>query len=133
MVRRTRRLQDITPRTGAGINQRRVPQFLPNREINFAPFALGVRRERSAHVGPFIPLQAKPVKIFDDGIAKLCPTPIIIQIFDPENELSIALAGPFLGAPERHRVADVNVTRRRWGNAATVGNFRFQIGDFRLA
>jgi hypothetical protein len=133
MVRRTGGFKNIAPRTGAGINQRRVAQFLPRREIDFAPFTLDVGRKCAANVRSFIPSQSKPAKVFDDGVAKFCRAPIVIQIFDSENELSTALLSAFLGAPEGDGMANMKITRRRGRNAAAIRNFRFQISDFRLA
>jgi hypothetical protein len=78
-------------------------------------------------------LQSKPAEIFGDRVTKSCPTPIAIQIFDSENELSTALFGAFLRAPECDRMADMKITCRRWSDSAATGNFRFQIADFRLA
>jgi hypothetical protein len=73
------------------------------------------------------------VKVFDDGVAKSCRAPIVIQIFDSENELSTAPLRAFLGAPEGDGMANMKITRGRGRNAAAIGNFRFQIVDFRLA
>jgi hypothetical protein len=73
------------------------------------------------------------MKIIDDGVAKLRPASVVIQVFDSEDELSAGLASTFLRAPKRYRMADVQITRRRWGEAAAIGNFRFQNADFRLA
>jgi hypothetical protein len=133
MVRRAGGLKDITPRTGAGIKQRRVPQDLPGGQIGLASFTLDVRRERPANVRSLFPSQSKPMKVFDDGLPELRPASIAIQIFDSENELSIGLSSTFLCMPERDRVADMQKARRRRGDAAPIGNFRFQIADFRLA
>jgi len=57
-------------------------------------------------------LQSEPTEIFGDRVTKSWPTPIVIQIFDSKNELSTALLSAFLGAPERHRVSDMKITRR---------------------
>jgi hypothetical protein len=73
------------------------------------------------------------VKIFDDGVTKFCRAPISIQIFDSENELSAALLGAFLSAPEGDGMPRMKITCRRWGDSAAIGNFRFQITDLRLA
>jgi hypothetical protein len=80
-----------------------------------------------------IPLQSKPVKVIDDGVAKFCRAPIIIQIFDSENELSTVSLSAVLGAPEGDGMANMKITRGRGRNAAAIGNFRFQIVDSRLA
>ena len=94
---------------------------------------LEVRRERSANVGSFIPAQAKPAQILDDGIVKLRPAPVVIQIFDAKNQFPTALPSALLRAPERHRMPDMQIAGRGRGDAAAIGNFRFQIVDFRLA
>ena len=133
VVRRSGGLKNIPPGTGAGINQRRVAQFFPRGEIDLAPLTLDVRRKRSANVRSFIPSQSKPAKVFGDGVPEFRPASILIQVLDPENKRSASLAGALLRAPERDCVAGVQITRRRWRDAAAVGNFRFQIADFRLA
>jgi hypothetical protein len=133
MMRRAGGLKNIAPRTGAGINQRRVPQFLPRSEIDCAPFTLDVRRKRSAHVRTFIPSQSKPAQIFDDGVSEFCRTPIAVEIFNAEDQLSAVLFGAFLRAPEGDGMANMKITRRGGSDAAAIGNFRFQIADFRLA
>ena len=112
MVRCAGGLEDVTPRAGAGINQRRIAQFLPGGQIAFTPFTLDVRRKGSADVRSFIPAQSKPMKVFDDGITKLSPASIPIQIFDPENEPSASLSSAFLRTPKRYGVPDVQITSR---------------------
>jgi hypothetical protein len=52
------------------------------------------------------------VQVFDDGVAKFCRAPIVIQIFDSENELSTASLSAFLGAPEGDGMAGMKITRR---------------------
>ncbi len=133
MVRRGGGLKDVTPRAGAGIKQPRLSQVLPGGQIVFAPFTLRVRRKRSAHVQSFIPAQSKPMKILDDGVAILPSASVFIQVLDSENKFSGGLTGAFLRTPKRYRVPDVKITRRRWGDATAIRNFRFQIADFRLA
>jgi hypothetical protein len=133
MVWRTGGLKNIAPRTGTGINQRRVPQFPPRGKIDFAPLALDVRRKRSAQIRPFIPTQSEPAQIFDDGVSKFFRAPIAIEIFDAEDQLSVALFSAFLRAPESAGVTEMKISRRGRCDAAAVGNFRFQIADFRLA
>jgi hypothetical protein len=73
------------------------------------------------------------MKVCDDGVAKFCRAPIVIQIFDSENELSTVPLSAFLGAPEGDGMANMKITRRRRRNAAAIGNFGFQIVNFRLA
>ena len=52
------------------------------------------------------------MKVFDDGITKLSPASIPIQIFDPENEPSASLSSAFLRTPKRYGVPDVQITSR---------------------
>jgi hypothetical protein len=133
MVRRPGGLKNIPTRTSAGINQRRVPQFPPRGKIDLAPLALDVGRKRSAQIRPFVPTQSEPTQIFDDRVSKFCRAPIAIEIFDPEDQLSVALFSAFLRAPESTGVTEMKITCRGRCDAAAVGNFRFQIAYFRLA
>ncbi len=133
MMRRIGGLKDITAGTVAGINQGRVPQFLPRGKIDFAAFTLDIRRKRSADIRSFIPSQSKPAEIFDDGGSKFRRAPIAVEIFNPENQLSAVFFGAFLRPPEGEGMAEMKVTRRGGSDAAAIGNFRFQIVDFRLA
>lgn len=52
------------------------------------------------------------MKVFHDGVAKLRPTSIPIQILKSENELPASLSSAFLRAPKRYGVPDVQITRR---------------------
>jgi hypothetical protein len=126
-------LENITPRTSAGINQRSVPQFLPGREIVSAPLTLDIRSKCPTQIRPFIPSQSKPAEIFDNGRSKFCRTSIAVEIFNPEDESSIVLLRAFLRAPESEGVAEMKITRRRRSNAAAIRNFGFQMADFSLA
>src|SRR5438874_12869576 len=100
MMRCEGRLKHIAPRADAGIDQRCVAQFLPLSEIDFTAFTLEVGRKGAANVRPFIPAQTKPVKVIDNGVTKFRRTPIVIQIFNSENESATVLVSAFLGAPE---------------------------------
>jgi hypothetical protein len=73
------------------------------------------------------------MKIFDDGIAKFGRTPIAVEILNPQDQSSTVLFSTLLRAPEGDGMAKMKITRRGRRNAAAVGNFRFQISDFRLA
>jgi len=120
VMRRTRGLKHILPRTGAGIDQRRITQSLPRREINLAPFALDVRRKRPGEVRPFIPLQSKPAKVFDESVTKFPPATISIQIFNSKHQFPTVRLRTFLRAPKSHRVPQMKIARGRWGEAAAV-------------
>jgi hypothetical protein len=133
MMRRASRLEHILSRTPARIDQRSVPQLFPSGEIKCAPLALHIRAKAAADVRPFVPAQAEPAQVFDDGVAKFRTATHRIEILDPKNKRAAVLFGAFLRAPESDGVSDMEITGRRWGDPAAVGNFRFQIGDFRLA
>jgi hypothetical protein len=94
---------------------------------------LHIRRKRSANVRSFIPMQSKPAQIFDNGVPKFRRATIMIEIFDTEDQLSAVLVRAFLRPPESNGVAEMKITRGRRSNAATIGNFRFQISDLGLA
>jgi hypothetical protein len=94
---------------------------------------LHVRRKRSAQIRPFIPTQSEPTQIFDNGVSKFRRAPIAIEIFDAEDQWSAVLCGAFLRPPESDGVTEMKITCRGGGDTAAVGNFRFQIADFRLA
>jgi hypothetical protein len=81
----------------------------------------------------FIPSQSKPAQVFNDGVAEFRRAPIVIQVLDAENELATTPLSAFQGAPEGDGMAKMKITCRRWGDSAAIGNFRFQIADFRLA
>jgi hypothetical protein len=40
------------------------------------------------------------MKVLDDGVAKLSPASILIQVLDPENEFSASLSSAFLRTPK---------------------------------
>ena len=73
------------------------------------------------------------MQIFHDGVAKFRRAPVAIEILDPKNESPALLFGAFLGPPESDGMPEMKITRRRWGNAAAIGKFRFQFLGLRLA
>jgi hypothetical protein len=73
------------------------------------------------------------MQIFHDGVPKFRQAPVAIEIFDPKNNLSAVLFSALPGPPEGDRVSEMKVTRRRWGNATAIGNFRFQFAELSLA
>ena len=80
----------------------------------------GDRAQRRRQCRPFIPAQTKPVKVFNDGLTKFSRAPVGIQILDSENELSAALSGAFLSAPEGDGMPQMKITCRRWGDSAPI-------------
>lgn len=131
MMRRVGGLKYIAPRAGAGINQPRVSQFLPPREIECAALALEVGPKGAVSVRALIPAQSEPMKVFNDRVAKFDGASIGIQIFDSENELSTSLR-TILGAPEGDGMTKMKIACRRRGDSAAIRNFGFQMADFRL-
>jgi len=80
-----------------------------------------------------VPAQSEPAQIVDNGGPKFGRATIAIEIFDPQDQASLVLGSAFLRAPKGDRVTEMEITRRRRSDPAAVGNFRFQIADFRLA
>ena len=98
-----------------------IAQFFPRLEIERAPFTLQDRR--------FRPTQTEPLQVLLHCLAKFRPAPVAIEIFHPQHECAGALAAPLLRAPERERVAGVQVTGGRRRKAAAIGNLRFQFAQ----
>src|SRR5260370_26906575 len=65
IVRCARRLRQLFPRTGAGINKFAVTQLFPSRQMEFAPLALRVCRVSPSAVRTFIPVDAQPAQVFE--------------------------------------------------------------------
>jgi hypothetical protein len=97
-----------------------------------APLALHIRRKGPPDIGAFIPSQPEPIQIFDNRVAKFWTATRLVQIFNPQNNLTTRLTRSLLRLPECARMTDVKVSGRRRRESSSVGNFKFQISDFKF-
>jgi hypothetical protein len=71
------------------------------------PLALRVGRKRPAAIRPLGPLNSQPAQIFNHRLNEFSATPLWIQIFISENQLSAMLDSTLRRNPERARVPKV--------------------------
>ena len=98
--------------------------MFPSLEVERTTFAL--------QEGTFVPSQAKPSEVLENGFAKFRSATGAIQIFDSQNQSPVPGATALLRAPESQSMADVQIAGGRRRETAAIRNFRFQIQDFRL-
>ena len=79
--------------------------------VPLAPLRLRIRSGGSAHVRPFIPIEAQPLEIPHQCVAKARLAALDIRIFDAQNESTPALAGPQIAEKSGARVAEVQRSR----------------------
>ena len=101
-----------------------VTQMLPSLEVERATFAL--------QEGTFVPSQAKPSEVLENGFAKFRSATVAIQIFDSQNQSPVPRAAALLRAPESQGMAGMQIAGGRRRETAAIRNFRFQIQDFKL-
>ena len=123
-MRRAGRTRDITPRTTAGIDKAVVTQMFPRLEVERATFAL--------QEWAFVPLQAKPSEILENGFAKFRSATVAIQIFDSQDQSPVpgASSAPARARKSEHgRRADSLWATARDGRdkKLSIPNSRFQI------
>jgi len=75
--------------------------------------------------------KAEPAQIFGYRVAEFRPAARAIQIFDPKEKGSTVRATTLLRLPKRDRVANVQITSRRWSETAAISQF-VQNADFDL-
>src|SRR5262249_11368312 len=57
------------------------------------PIALPVGCERAAHVRTFLPVDAKPLKIFEELVFVACFAALEVGVFNPQDHGALHLAG----------------------------------------
>src|SRR5262249_29229214 len=78
---------------------------------------LAVRRERTAHVGAFVPIQAQPFQVFKELRLVAGFAALNVGVFDPENESAALLPREQPIEQRRAHVADVQLARGRRSKA----------------
>ena len=61
--------------------------------IAIQPLRLVVGGERTAHLGPFVPIDAQPMQAVEDRLQRLLDVPLLVGVVDPQNELAAMLPG----------------------------------------
>jgi hypothetical protein len=72
---------------------------------------LAVGSERAAQAGPFLPIEAKPAEVLDQGGQKVGSAPGAVKIFVAQDENAAVFSASFLGDPKGARVSKVQQAR----------------------
>ncbi len=139
-VRRAGGHLNILARTDAWIDESAGAEFLQRGKVGLLPLTLRVRPECPAAIGPFLPLKTEPTQVLEHGGDKVRFHALSIQIFVAQHQHAAPCLGPLLRCPESPCVAQVQVARRRRGEAAAIrcgagchvsgaGSGRIQIGS----
>ena len=106
-VGRGSRSGEFLSRAGAGINCAGVEKLLKHGAIERDTMTLGIGAEGTAAIRAFLPLQAKPVKVFQHGRDKFRAATVAIEVFVAENERAAMGLGALLRDPEGSSMAEM--------------------------
>ncbi len=120
LVRRGGGLEHIAPRMRAGEYPAGRMQLLEHGAIEREPFALAVRRKRSANIGAFLPGEPKPMQILDHRLGKIQPITRGIKIVAAQHERAPGVPGALRRDPKRSSVSEVQMSRRRGRESAAI-------------
>jgi hypothetical protein len=112
--------QDVLSGAAAGIDVTVGLEFFESSLIVCSPFALRIWPKWTAHIGSFVPAQAKPPQVCEHRIDEFRFTTGAIQIFVAHHEYASLRARALLCNPEGAGVAEVEETGRRRGEAAAI-------------
>lgn len=112
--------QHILPGTSTREEQAVGAKPLKSGAIERQSLALRIWRVRTAAVGAFLPANAKPAQILEHRADKLGATTGTVEIVVTKDELPLLRSGPLMRGPKSTRVPEVQVTRRRWREAAAI-------------
>src|SRR5687767_9898154 len=90
----------ILPRTLAGIDRTQTAQLFEYFAVERNSLALRVRREGSPDVRTFLPLKAKPKKIFEDAFHEFWFAATEVQILHPQHQGPTLLLRTLLCPPK---------------------------------
>ena len=83
--------------------------------------------------GTFVPSQAKPCEVLENGFAESRPAAVAVQVLDSQNQRPVPGAATLLCAPESQGVADVQIAGGRRRKTTAIGKFRLQFSRFQIA
>jgi hypothetical protein len=84
-MRRTRRRRNVGSRTGARINPLGGFELVESFAIHLQSFRLTIRRVSPANVRPFVPIEAKPMQVFDSLRRRSALDAGRIDVFHSQN------------------------------------------------
>ena len=113
---------DVFARTGAGINEAAQVKLLERRPVERKAFALLVGRKWATHVRSFLPVESKPVEVFEHGADELRLGARGVEILVAQDECAPVFARTFLGGPESQCVAEMEEARGRGREASAIGD-----------
>jgi hypothetical protein len=111
----------IFPRARTGINKISRAQFFKCVRVKIMPLTLHVRPERSGVVGAFVPGEAEPPGTFVHIRQKLGARTGRIEVFDAQNQDTIAGAGALLGSPKGAGMTEMQQAGRGGREPAAIG------------
>jgi hypothetical protein len=117
----------IFARTRARINKSAQLQFFQCHAIVRITLALIIRRERSADIRPFLPIEAEPPQVFEYRGSKLRLAARAVQVLVAQDQHAPRRSRPLLGHPESSRVSQMQIACGRRRNAAAIGRVLCQI------
>jgi hypothetical protein len=112
-VRRSDGSLDVLARTGAGINKVPGAQLIQCGAVKTHPFALVVGAEFAADIRPLAPYETEPAQILQHRLEEFHFETHGIHVFIAQNQRAAMGAGAFLRGPERSRMAEMQIARRR--------------------
>src|SRR5215831_7106681 len=112
--------QHILPRTGAGINQAGLLEFLESSAINRQAFALRIWLKRSAAVRSFLPIEPTPFQILIHCGQEFRFASRLIQVLVSQHQHALSFLCPLLRDPERPRMPNVKQACWRGSEASAI-------------
>ena len=114
------RRTDVFSRAGAGVDAIAFAQPIERGAVMVHALALVVRSEGPAAVRSFLPIESEPSQILDHGVDICEPETHGVEVFIAQYQDSCIGMRALPGDPECARVADVQITRGRRREPATI-------------
>lgn len=111
---------EILAGAAAGIDESACAKLFPCSQIHLCSPALLVGSEGTAYIGPFVPIESQPAKIFEGGSSVFGAAAVGIEIFHAHHEAATGRSRSLPCTMEGACVSDMEITGGRWGEAAPV-------------
>ena len=116
-----RRIGQVLARAVAGIDASGIAQLAPGIEVEIAPGALRIGRERPANVRSFLPANAEPAQVFHHRPRKLQLGALRVKVFVAKYQRAAIGLRALECGPEGAGVPDVQQSRRRGRQPSAIG------------